>query len=98
MRIQSGGLRLKKAVIIIFLILVLIAGIMPFCASAAERADIIIRGGTVVTMDGSFRIIENGAVAALGERIIAVGSAAEIGAKYTASTTINATGKIVMPG
>jgi 5-methylthioadenosine/S-adenosylhomocysteine deaminase len=89
---------LKKAVIIIFLILVLIAGIMPFCASAAERADIIIRGGTIVTMDGSFRVIENGAVAVRGERIVAVGSATEIAAKYTASTTINAAGKIVMPG
>lgn len=71
---------------------------MPFCASAAERVDFIIHGGTVVTMDGSGRVIENGAVAVRRDRIVAVGTAAEIAAKYNASKTINATGKVVMPG
>jgi 5-methylthioadenosine/S-adenosylhomocysteine deaminase len=89
---------LKKTVIIIFLILVLIAGVLPFCASAAERVDFIIRGGTVVTMDGSSRVIENGAVAIRRERIVAVGTTAEIAAKYSAADTINAEGKVVMPG
>jgi 5-methylthioadenosine/S-adenosylhomocysteine deaminase len=89
---------LKKTIIIIFLILVLVAGVVPFCASAAERVDFIIRGGTVVTMDGSGRVIENGAVAVRRERIIAVGTSAEIAAKYSAADTINAAGKVVMPG
>jgi len=89
---------LKKTIIIIFLILVLVAGVLPFCASAAERVDFIIRGGTVVTMDGSARVIENGAVAVRRERIVAVGTAAEIAAKYSAADTINAAGKVVMPG
>jgi 5-methylthioadenosine/S-adenosylhomocysteine deaminase len=89
---------LKKTFIIIFLILALVITILPFCASAAERADIIIRGGTVVTMDGSSRVIENGSVAIRRERIIAVGAAAEIAAKYSATQTVDASGKIVMPG
>ena len=89
---------MKKTVIIIFLILVLIAGVLPFCASAAERVDFIIRGGTVVTMDGSARVIENGAVAVRRERIVAVGTSAEIAAKYSAANMINAAGKVVMPG
>ncbi|HKS41539.1 MAG TPA: amidohydrolase [Blastocatellia bacterium] len=89
---------MKKTIIIIFLILVLVAGVLPFCASAAERVDFIIRGGTVVTMDGSARVIENGAVAVRRERIVAVGTSAEIAAKYSAANTINATGKVVMPG
>ena len=89
---------MKKTIIIIFLILVLVAGVLPFCASAAERVDFIIRGGTVVTMDGSARVIENGAVAVRRERIVAVGTSAEIAAKYSAADTINATGKVVMPG
>jgi 5-methylthioadenosine/S-adenosylhomocysteine deaminase len=89
---------LKKTIIIIFLVLVLVAGVLPFCASAAERVDFIIRGGTVVTMDGSARVIENGAVAVRRERIVAVGTSAEIAAKYSAANTINATGKVVMPG
>ncbi len=95
---RVGGHCLKKNVVIIFLILALIATVIPFCASAAERADIIIRGGTVVTMDASARVIENGAVAIRGSSIVAVGAAAEIAAKYTAARTINAAGKVVMPG
>ena len=89
---------MKKAVIIIFLILALVATVMPFCASAAERADIVIRGGTVVTMDGERRVIENGAVAVRADRIVAVGSSSEIAAKYRAVRVVNAAGKIVLPG
>jgi 5-methylthioadenosine/S-adenosylhomocysteine deaminase len=89
---------LKKTVIIIFLILALVVTILPFCASAAEQADIIIRGGTVVTMDSSSRLIEGGAVAVRGDRIVGVGTAAEVTAKFTARTTIDAAGKVVMPG
>ena len=63
-----------------------------------ERADIIIRGGTVVTMDGSSRVIENGSVVVKGERIVAVGTASEITARYVAPRVINASGKVVMPG
>ena len=47
-----------------------------FCR--AETADWIISARYVVTMDGQFRVIENGAVAIRGERIAAAGTAAEI--------------------
>lgn len=89
---------MKKIVIIMFLILALIVTILPFCSTAAQRADLIIRGGTVVTMDSSFSVIENGALAIRGERIIAVGSATDIASKYFAARTIDARGKVVMPG
>jgi 5-methylthioadenosine/S-adenosylhomocysteine deaminase len=89
---------LRKTLIIIFLILTLIVTVLPFCAGAAERVDVIIRGGTVVTMDGSSRVIEDGAVAIRRERIVAVGAASEVAAKYAAARTINAAGKVVMPG
>lgn len=89
---------MKKTVVIIFLILALVITILPFCSSAAERVDYIIRNGTVVTMDSSARVIENGAVAVRGERIIEVGQSSEIASKYTASRVIDATGKVVMPG
>lgn len=77
---------------------VLILNVARSSGRAAERVDIIIRGGTVVTMDGTSRVIENGAVAVKGERIIAVGATSDIAAKYTAARTINAAGKVVMPG
>jgi 5-methylthioadenosine/S-adenosylhomocysteine deaminase len=89
---------LRKTLIVVFEILILFLGSIPLSAAAAERVDIIIRGGTVVTVDASSRLIENGAVAVKGERIVAVGTAAEITAKYTSSRTINAAGKVVMPG
>jgi 5-methylthioadenosine/S-adenosylhomocysteine deaminase len=63
-----------------------------------EKVDLIIQGGTVVTMDRTYRLIEQGAVAVNGQLIVAVGTAAEITAKYTSTRTINAAGKVVMPG
>lgn len=63
-----------------------------------EPADLLILGGTGVTMDGERRVIEDGAVAVRGEKIVAVGKRAEIAGKYRAKRTINATGKAVIPG
>ena len=89
---------MKKTLLVTSLILSLLFTLRPAIANAAERVDLIIRGGTVVTMDGASRVIENGAVAIKGERIIAVGTTAELAAKYVAGRTINAAGKVVMPG
>jgi 5-methylthioadenosine/S-adenosylhomocysteine deaminase len=63
-----------------------------------EKVDLIIQGGTVVTMDRGYRLIEQGAVAVNGQLIVAVGTAAEIAVKYTSIRTINAAGRVVMPG
>ena len=60
--------------------------------------DIIIKGGTVVTMDGSRRVIDNGGAAIKGGRIMAVETAAYIDRSYTAREVINAGGKVVIPG
>ncbi len=66
--------------------------------SAKERADLIAAGGTIVTMDGERRIIEDGAIAVKGDAIVAVGKRAEIEAKYTAPRRIQAQGKLILPG
>ena len=58
----------------------------------------VILGGTVVTMDKSRRVIENGGVAIRGDRIVAVGTRAEITRRYRGAQTIDATGKVVIPG
>jgi len=89
---------LRKKLTLVILVFVLMLDVKPATGRAVERVDIIIRGGTVVTMDGTSRVIENGAVAVKGERIIAVGAAPDIAAKYAAARTIDAAGKVVMPG
>jgi len=63
-----------------------------------EHADLLITGGTVVTMNGSRAILEDGAVAVKGDTILAVGPRIELDAKYSASQTINAKGGLVLPG
>jgi 5-methylthioadenosine/S-adenosylhomocysteine deaminase len=60
--------------------------------------DLIVRGGTVVTMDGSRRVIENGGVGIKGGRIVAVDKTAAIDRNYAAREVVNATGKVVIPG
>jgi len=43
-------------------------------------------------------LIEGGAIAIDGDRIVAVGPTAEVRARYTARKTLDATGKVVCPG
>ncbi|MFW6334760.1 MAG: amidohydrolase [Desulfosalsimonas sp.] len=59
--------------------------------------DLIILNGTVVTMDGSDTVIENGAVAVSGNTIEAVGPAEHTNPK-NAARVIDASGGIIMPG
>ncbi|HEX8253716.1 MAG TPA: amidohydrolase [Thermoanaerobaculia bacterium] len=63
---------------------------------AAERVDILITGGTVVTMAGPN--IERGSVAIRNGEIVAVGASSEIDRNYTAKTVIKAAGHAVVPG
>ncbi len=60
--------------------------------------DLIVRGGTVVTMDGARRVIENGGVAIKNGRIVAVDNMAAIDRNYAAREVVNAAGKVVIPG
>jgi len=84
-----------------FLTLLLIFGALCTTSMAQRRkvtVDLIIRGGTVVTMDRDRRVIENGAVAVKGGRVVAVGSLAEIDRQYAAREVVSAGGKVVIPG
>jgi 5-methylthioadenosine/S-adenosylhomocysteine deaminase len=80
--------------VLTFLIFASGAGARP----AKERVDLIVTGGTVVTMDANRRVIEDGAVAVRGDTIAAVGSRGEIDERYDGAKTIDAHGEIVMPG
>jgi 5-methylthioadenosine/S-adenosylhomocysteine deaminase len=60
--------------------------------------DLLISGGTVITMDPDFRVIEDGAVAIEADRIAAVGTRADIAPRTRAERTIDAGGTLVLPG
>jgi len=60
--------------------------------------DVLIVGGTVVTMDGERRVIEDGAVAIKDGNIVKVGDRKSVTQNLTAKRTINAAGKAVIPG
>lgn len=51
-----------------------------------------------MTMDGSRRVIEDGAIAVKAGRVIAVDDTADIDRRYAAREVINAGGKVVIPG
>ncbi len=87
---------------LILITLVFVAGagaLRP--ASAApqkEQVDLIVAGGTVVTMDSGRRLIEDGDVAIRGDSIVAVGARTDVESRFAAARKIDARGKIVMPG
>lgn len=60
--------------------------------------ELIISGGVVVTVDDQRRIINNGAIVINAGKIIAVAPNTETLSKFRAKTTIDATGKIAIPG
>ncbi|MBO0726048.1 MAG: amidohydrolase [Blastocatellia bacterium] len=67
--------------------------------AGANTVDLLIVGGAVVTVNSDRRVLENGYVAIKGERILDVGDAADLKAKsYKAGQTIDARGKVVLPG
>jgi 5-methylthioadenosine/S-adenosylhomocysteine deaminase len=79
-----------------------IACLPPAPASAQrrrlERVDLLVSGGTVVTMDRERRVFEDGAVAVRGGRVVAVGRRAELARRYAAAQVIDAAGRAVIPG
>ncbi len=65
---------------------------------AREKVDLLVVGGTIVTMDPQRRILEDGAVAVRGDTIVAVGPRAEVEGKYVSARRLDARGKLVLPG
>jgi len=62
------------------------------------KVDLILTGGTVVTMNGPRDVWQDGAVAVSGTDVVAVGPAVEVQMAYEAETTVDCRGKLVIPG
>jgi len=67
-------------------------------AQGPAAISLIINNGIVVTVDGSRRVLNPGAVAINGTDIVAIDTPAAIAARYKAAQTLDAAGKVVMPG
>jgi 5-methylthioadenosine/S-adenosylhomocysteine deaminase len=63
-----------------------------------RTVSIVVRNGTVVTVDANRRVIPRGSVAIDGRDIVAVDTADGIAARFTGRETIDAAGAVVMPG
>ena len=68
------------------------------CALAAEPADWIWSARYVITENPQRRVIEDGAVAVRGERILAVGTKAEIDARFQPRQRLDRPDAILAPG
>ncbi len=62
------------------------------------QVDMLLLGGTVVTMNEQFDVIVDGAVAIQGREIVAVGAADFLIKQYSATETIDCKNQIIMPG
>ena len=63
-----------------------------------EKADMIVTGGTIVTMDKSGTILNDGMIAVRGDTIVALGPRKDIEARYAGARTIDAQDSLVLPG
>lgn len=66
--------------------------------SAPAPADIVIRGGWLVTLNSEREIYRDGLVAIQGSKIAAAGSRAELGNRYRGDIEITATDNVILPG
>ncbi len=67
-------------------------------AQRKKPADLLIIGGTIVTMDQQKKIIENGGIAIRNDEIVDIGQANLIMREYNGRKIIQANKKVIIPG
>jgi 5-methylthioadenosine/S-adenosylhomocysteine deaminase len=77
-------------------VLLILAALLP--QAPRRSVSLVIKGGTVVTMDPAGRVLAPGALAIDGRDIVAVDTPENIDARFSGRESIDATGQIVMPG
>ncbi len=100
MRINPLLLRLLDACTVhAYPVFGILAGLScAFAQSAAKPADLLLVHGIVVTMDSQRHILNDGAIAVVGDTIVAVGASEQVAAQYRAKRIIDARGALVLPG
>ena len=60
--------------------------------------DLLLLHGTIVTVDAERRIIEDGAIAISGDRIVDIGSASDLEPRHQRKKIVDCRGKLIIPG
>ena len=83
--------------LVVLLTLELLLSTSSSSQASREKTDLLVTG-MIITMDGRRSIYEDGAVVVTKDTIVAVGPRTEIESKYEGRQTIDARGKLVLPG
>ncbi|HZJ46469.1 MAG TPA: amidohydrolase [Pyrinomonadaceae bacterium] len=89
---------LDRILNLVILATMLVSSVPIDAAQTRRSVDLLILGGTVVTMDANRRVLEDGGIAISAGRIVAIGPRVEIERGYQSQTTIDAKGKLITPG
>jgi 5-methylthioadenosine/S-adenosylhomocysteine deaminase len=62
------------------------------------RADLLVTGDYALTFNHKKEVVEKGAVAIRGNRIVAIGPVSDVGKEIEAKEVLDASGCLIMPG
>ncbi len=79
-------------------LLLLLSACAPPADADDQAIDLVVEGRYVLTMDENMTVVADGAVAVDDGVILAVGTADEVNATYTAAERLEGANRIVMPG
>ena len=81
-------------------LVILIGGglLMLRAQNTATDVSLVVANGTVVTIDGTNRVLSPGSIAIDGQNIVAVDAPEAISKAFRAKDTIDAMGQVVLPG
>src|SRR6267142_2258462 len=84
----------------VLLIVMVVSNALPSASgqSGKKLVDLIVFGGTIVTMDHAHMIIDDASIAVANGRIVALDTRPAIEKKFIATERVDATGKMVIPG
>jgi 5-methylthioadenosine/S-adenosylhomocysteine deaminase len=91
-------MRFRALAIVLLIVMAEPSAREAISARQGANVSLIIANGIVITVDGNRRIVNPGSIAINGSEIVAIGTPQQIAAQFKAGETIDASGKVVMPG
>jgi 5-methylthioadenosine/S-adenosylhomocysteine deaminase len=70
----------------------------PLADDPRRSCDLLLSGGTILTLDAADTIVADGAIAIVGDRIAAIGARADVLATWRPARILDTAGRLVMPG